>query len=120
VAWMDLDIVVESEEPWASFDYSVLMLWPSGVVGLDRPPPGMPSGGFLGGEGIRLEGLTERAPEPLSPEAGEGICPFVSRPMRDFVEGVGDSAVPIGQHQRVPEPWALGSSLALGSDWRWG
>jgi hypothetical protein len=32
---------------------------------------------------------------PRAPRASEGICPFVSHPVRDFVGGVGDSAMPI-------------------------
>jgi hypothetical protein len=39
-AWMDLGIVMESEEPRAPSGCFVLMLQPSGLVGLDRPPPG--------------------------------------------------------------------------------
>jgi hypothetical protein len=52
---------------------------------LDWHPPGVPSGGFLSREGIRLEGLMSRARSPRAPEVSEGICPLVSCPVRDFV-----------------------------------
>ena len=39
--------VMELKEPWASFSCSILSLYVLGYVGLDRPPPGGPSGVFL-------------------------------------------------------------------------
>lgn len=56
---------------------------------------------------------------PRSPRAGGGICPFVSCPVHDVVEGAGDSVMAIGQCQGALEPCALralGSGMALGSD----
>jgi hypothetical protein len=44
---MDRDNVVELKRPWASFGCSILILYMSGYVSLDRPPLGGPSGVFL-------------------------------------------------------------------------
>jgi hypothetical protein len=88
---------------------------------LDQPPPGEPSRGFLSGEGARLDGLMSGPRSPRALGAGGGICPLVSRRVRDLVGGVGDGVTPIGQGgiEEPPEPWmlgVLGSSLALGLD----
>ena len=44
---MDRGDVVEPNKPRASSDYSVLTHRVSSYIGLDRPPPGAPSGGIL-------------------------------------------------------------------------
>jgi hypothetical protein len=120
--WMDLSIIMESEETWVSSDYSVLTLWLSGIVGMVQPPVGAPSRDFLGGEGTRLKGQANEPESPWAPEARGGICSFVSHPVRDIVRGLGDSDVPVGRHRGAPKPWALGalgSSPILSLDWRW-
>ena len=45
--FVDCGDVVELKKPWASFDCSVLTLYVSSCVGLDRPPVGGPFGVFL-------------------------------------------------------------------------
>jgi hypothetical protein len=77
---------------------------------LDQPPLGEPSGSYLGGEGIWLEGLMSRPMSPQAPRASEGICPFVSCPVHDLIGGVGDSVAFVGWGgiEEPPEPWALG------------
>ena len=94
---MDLGVVVESGEPRAPPDIiEALTLDCLGLSTAVWPPSSEPSRGFLGGEGIRLEGLTSRSGSPRAPRAGGGICPLVSCHARDLVKGVGNSVAPIG------------------------
>ena len=53
-----------AKEAWASFGCSVLTLYVSDSVGLDRPPLGETFWSLLGGEGGRLRGLM-RGPRSL-------------------------------------------------------
>ena len=48
--------VVEPKKPWASSGCSVLTLYVSGYVALDRPPLGGPSGVFLAVKEIGFKG----------------------------------------------------------------
>jgi hypothetical protein len=68
-----------------------------GSVGLDRSPLGAPSEDFLVVKASSLRGCRagSGALEPLKPT--EGFCPLMSRPMRDPVGGVVDSAALAGR-----------------------
>ena len=66
---MDHGSVVEQKKPWASSGYSVLTLYVSGGVSLDRPPPSETFWRLLGGEGGRLQGLTCGPESPRAPVA---------------------------------------------------
>jgi hypothetical protein len=54
--WIDLGLVVEPKKPRASSSSSVLTHRVSGSIGLNRPPPGAPSGGFLVVKATSLRG----------------------------------------------------------------
>jgi hypothetical protein len=79
------------------------------AVSLDRPPPGEPSRGFLGGGGTRLGRLMGGSMSLRAPRADRGACPLVSCRLHGFVGGVGDGAM----HSLVratpwsPRPWML-------------
>jgi hypothetical protein len=53
---VDHDGVVEPKKPWASSDCSVMTLYMSSCVDLDRPPPGGPSRVFLAVKKVNFRG----------------------------------------------------------------
>jgi hypothetical protein len=84
-----------AKEAWASSGYSVLTLYVSDGVGLDRPPLGETLWSLLGGEAVRLQGLTFG---PRSPKASGGhwkLCLLVSRPRHDHVGGAVGRGTPM-------------------------
>ena len=101
---MDCGDLMEPKKPWVSSGCSVLTLYVSGCVKLDRPPLGGPSRVFLAVKKVSSRGLCvgPRASEPL--EAAEKLCLLVSRPMRDLVRKVAGNAVPKGQRRGAPKP----------------
>ena len=101
---MDRGFVLVLKKPWASSCCSVLTLYMSGYVSLDRPPLGGPSGVFLAVKEVGFKGshMVLGASKPL--EATGKLYLLVSRPVRDLILKVAGNAVPKGQHQGAPEP----------------
>ena len=90
---MDLSVVVETGQLWASPDVTAALAFHGqGLSAEDWPPPDEPSQGFLGGEGTSSQGFVVRAHEPRAPRSGGVLCHVVSCRLRDFVGGVPNSA----------------------------
>lgn len=87
---MDLGFIMELEESQAPPNVAdAPNTWPSGAV---RPPPGGPSRGFLSYEGALGHEVDKWTLESHALGVGQVACLFVSRRLREPIEGVVDSA----------------------------